>query len=372
MSLNKKRVNHLRAASDERSPASLEPGTRVDESESPVAGPEKRVSPRLAVGAVSEALPAPDRHLAKTAVREQKRAVGLIRRPTTEAMVEANRANSLKCTGPVTNPGKVNARLNAIKHGLTSLVGAVAVPELGEMRGDLSRIEDSLRRCFLPCDHYEKLLLDQMVENRWRRRRVVRAESSLLAAQRLQFELEYGQKLAGEGRSPEATGEARLAAASGLVALPDSPAKFNLILQCLTATQEALGREGFGDEGLRRLETVYGPDPGLAGAVLLSNYRQRRDDADKKRAKDAAPDTSSRQIFLDMLAAEIACFQKLLELHETTAVSLAQANAGAQNALSDSDTQRFTRYETFLDRQFERLVKQFNEWRRVKSQIWPA
>jgi len=62
------------------------------------------------------------------------------------------------------------------------------------------------------------------------------------------------------------------------------------------------------------------------------------------------------------VAAEIACFEKLLELHETTAVGLAEAHAGAQNALSASDTLRFTRYETFLDRQFERLVKQFNEW----------
>ncbi len=34
--------------------------------------------------------------------------------------------------------------------------------------------------------------------------RLQRAESSLLAAQSLQFELDYGQKLVGEGRSPDA------------------------------------------------------------------------------------------------------------------------------------------------------------------------
>lgn len=309
-----------------------------------------------------------DKHLPQTTAREQKRAMGLIRRPTTEALVEANRANSLKCTGPVTDVGKVNARLNAVKHGIESLVGCLALPELGEYRADLSRIREDLRECFSPHDHFESILLNQMVDNRWRRRRAVRAESSLLAAQRLQFELEYGQKLAGEGRSPGAMGEARLAAASGLVALPDSPAKFNLILQCLRAAQDAVRREGFGDEGLRRLETVYGPDPGLAGAILLANYRQRREDG-KEEAEEAAPDASSRQVFLEMLAAEIACFEKLLELHETTAASLAEAHAGAQNALSQSDTQRFTRYETFLDRQFERLVKQFNEWRDVQSRI---
>jgi len=142
---------------------------------------------------------------------------------------------------------------------------------------DLTHTWDKLRTCFNPHDSFESLLLDQMAEHRWRRRRLVRAETSVLAAQRLQFELDYGQRLAGEGRSHDAVGEARLAASSGLVALPDSPAKFNLILQCLRAAQEAVRQEGFCDEGLRRLETVHGPDPGLAGAVLITNHRQRRE-----------------------------------------------------------------------------------------------
>jgi len=286
-------------------------------------------------------------------------------------MVEANRGNSLKCTGPVTDVGKVNARLNAVRHGITSLAAGLALPQLGEQNGDLDRIRRDLEKCFIPWNHYQQLLVDQMVENRWRRRRLVRAESSLLAAQRLQFELDYGQKLAGEGRSPGAIGEARLAASSGLVALPDSSAKFNLILQFLRAAQEAVRREGFGDEGLKGLETVYGPDPGLAGAVLFSNYRQRRENGNDG-AQDAASDPSSQQAFLDMLAAEMACFEKLLELHERTAAQVAKANAGAQNALSPSDTQRFTRHESFLDRQFERLVKQFNESRHITVDDEPS
>ncbi|HXJ95150.1 MAG TPA: hypothetical protein VMT20_20100 [Terriglobia bacterium] len=325
-------------------------------------------------GALSAAGDAPQAAIGK----ERKRAAALVRRRTTPAMVEANRANSLKCTGPVTDVGKMNARLNAVKHGLTALVGSLAQPQLGEDVGDLQEIRRNLRTCFRPRDRFELLLLDEMVENRWRRRRTVRAESSLLATQHLQFELEYGRRLAGEGRSPEATGQARAAAASGLAALPDSSAKFNLILQCLRAAQEAVAQEGFGEEGLRRLETVYGQDPGLAGAILLASYRQRRetatgrvDDAagDTSRAStgSSAPSASSRQSFLDALAAEIACFEKLQELHETTAVSLAAASAGAQNALSQTDAQRFTRYEAFLDRQFDRLVKQFNDWREAHS-----
>lgn len=364
--MSKEPVSVVERATAEQSAAKPEPTIHLEESESPVAGPQRRARRMAAAGASGAAPPMLDKHLAKTTAREQKRAVGLIRRAPTQAMVEANRGNSLKCTGPVTDVGKMNASLNAIKHGITSLASGLALPELGEEPRKLLGVWDGLQRGLHPSDGFEMHLFEQMVENRWRRRRVVRAESSVLAARRLQFELEYGQKLAGEGRSPDSTGEARLAAASGLVALPDSSAKFNLILQCLRAAQEAVRQEGFGDEGLRRLETVYGPDPGLAGAVMLGNYRQRRE-AGKEGAEDAAPDTGSRQAYLDMLAAEIACFEKLLELHETTAVSMAQAQAGAQNALSPSDVQRFTRYEAFLDRQFERLLRQFNEWHETHS-----
>lgn len=287
--------------------------------------------------------------------------MSLIRRQTTPAMVEANRANSLRSTGPLTDMGKINARLNSIKHGITARAEGLALPELGENSEALRQMHNQLRACFHPHDHFELLLLDQIVENRWRRRRVVRAEANILAAQGLNFELEYARKLAGDGRSPEAMGEARVAAAAGLAALPDSSAKFNLILQCLRAAEEALAREGFGDEGLKRLEAVYGPDPGLAGAVLLASYHQHQQLAARK-AKNAAQSTSARQTFLELLTAEIACFEKLLELHETAARAMAATSALAQSALSTADSQRITRYEAFLDRQFERLVKQFNEW----------
>ncbi len=366
MSVSKESVNTQQGASIEQSAAGLEPAAPPEESGTLAANSKKRKRRGVAARTTGEAAPIKNERPRGPAARGQKQAVGLIRKPTTQAMLDANHANSLRSTGPVTDVGKLNVRLNSVKYGLRTLVGGLALRQLGEDPGDLDQIRKDLRESFRPFDHFEAGLLDQMVENRWRRRRAVRAESSLLAAQRLTFELEYGQKLAGEGRSADAMGEARTAAESGLVALPDSSPKFNLILQCLRAAQEAVAREGFGEEGIKRLEAVYGPDPGLAGAVLLTGYRQGQETA-AGGTDEAAQEASGRQAFLASVGAEIACFEKLLELHETTAVSLAAAEAGAQNALSGNDTQRFTRYEAFLDRQFERLVKQFNEWRGAHS-----
>jgi len=291
--------------------------------------------------------------------------MSLIRKHTTEAMVAANRANSLKSTGPVTDPGKMKVRLNALKHGISSarLIGW-AVTLRGEEDRDLKTVRAKLALSFRPGSSYEDFLVDEMAENRWRRKRAARAETAVLNAQRLAFELEYGRKLAGEGRSTAGTGQASVAVARGLAALPDSSAKFNLILQCLRAAKGAVEREGFGEEGRKRLEAVYGPDPGLAGAVLLTKYHEQENAVATGQAEPAAEDAGAGQAFREMLEAEIACFERLLELEQETGDELAQARWQSQNLPSDSDTRRITRYEASLDQQFDRLVKQLKDAQR--------
>lgn len=289
--------------------------------------------------------------------------MSLIRKQTTEAMVAANRANSLKCTGPVTDHGKMQARLNALKHGITARVPGKLVVEPGEREEDLIKLRRQLTWSLQPCDAFEERVVSEMIENRRRRDRVVRAEAGLLSAQHLDFEVEYGRKLAGEGRSPEETGQASVAAAFGLAALPDSSAKFSLILQCLRGAQGAVEREGFGEEGLARLEAVYGPEPGLAGAVVLTSYEERRKEAVPGEAGPRAEEGGAKQAFLELLASEIACFEKLLELEEKADDEPARARWESQDLLSEADSRRLTRYEAFLDCQFDRLVKRFREWR---------
>ena len=315
-----------------------------------------------------------------------------IRKRSTAAMVAANRANSLKSTGPVTEPGKMQARLNALKHGAEATAAGPCLPELGERIEDLKSLQRKFQLTFHPSDEFELMLMLEMVENRWRRRRVLRAEAGILAAQRMSFELDYGRKIAGDGRSTVDAGASSAAAKLGLVALPDSSAKFNLILQTLRAAQEAVEREGFTETGLRYLEGVYGPDPGLAGAAVLARCRQHLENSaaaidvsaidnvnpdaatagldtgqQALRPAEAQPDTSRRD-FLELLAAEIACFEKLLEIHEKGSEDLARAQWDAQNSLSDADARRILRHETFLDRQFERLLKQFHQHREAGRQ----
>ncbi len=70
--------------------------------------------------------------------------------------IEANRQNSMKSTGPKTHEGKSVAKLNAVKHGLTSqtvVIRGEDPDEFEELRSDLKqelepvgRIESDLAR----------------------------------------------------------------------------------------------------------------------------------------------------------------------------------------------------------------------------------
>jgi hypothetical protein len=291
--------------------------------------------------------------------------MSLIRRQTTEAMVAANRANSQLSTGPATPAGKLRSRMNALRHGFWAEAGQV-IPQLGEKAEDLLELRRQLERRFRPHSPAEIALVDQMAENRWRRRRLVRSEVAMLVAQQLRFDVEYGRAQAAEGRSSLSAGEARLAQEKGLAALPDSSHKFRFVLQCLQAARRAVETEGFSDAGLKRLEAVYGPEPGLAGATLLASYHERQKGAPDSPSPANPDDRAGKTDFLALLDAEISEFETLQELHEVSRTELAAAERETLNVLSPDQQRRILSAEEALDRQYERLIRQLEEHRKER------
>jgi hypothetical protein len=290
--------------------------------------------------------------------------MSLIKKPTTEMMQVANRANSLKSTGPVTEAGKMNVRTNGLRHGMRAKGLRYVFETLGENRHGWFDLRIQFFQLLKPRNVVEYQLTEQIVENRWRRLRVRQSEDGMLAARRLQFERDYARKLADEGRSPESVGQAAKAQNEGLVALEDSGSKFAFILQCLRAVRQAVEKEGFGEQGWKRLEAVYGPNPGLAGAALLANYRECQKAASEPEASRPAGEdrNNQKQTFLTRLDADISCFEQLHELHQVSSDRLAEAQVDALSVLPRQELGRILEYETFLDRQFERLLKQYSAY----------
>ena len=88
---------------------------------------------------------------------------------------EASRANSQKSTGPRTTAGKATSRFNALKHGIY----AVHQIMFDEKPEDLAELTAEYHELYSPADAKQRLLVDTLVHNEWRLRRMRRVEAEL-------------------------------------------------------------------------------------------------------------------------------------------------------------------------------------------------
>jgi hypothetical protein len=96
----------------------------------------------------------------------------------TPAQIAANRANSLKSTGPRTPEGKAASRFNALKHVLDAQ--SVIIP--GENSADYDALVRDYQSEFSPESPSEAFHVDTMIRADWSKRRLVRMESELYRA----------------------------------------------------------------------------------------------------------------------------------------------------------------------------------------------
>src|SRR6202050_5625497 len=87
----------------------------------------------------------------------------------------ASRANSQKSTGPRTTAGKAVSRFNALKHGIYA-VHQIMFDETPE---DLAELPAEYHELYSPADSKERFLVDSLVHNEWRLRRMRRVEAEL-------------------------------------------------------------------------------------------------------------------------------------------------------------------------------------------------
>jgi len=93
-----------------------------------------------------------------------------------ELQKRANRANSLKSTGPTSEAGKMAVRLNATRHGLLSKAPIMAGEDEGEYNALRSQLEGELD----PVGIVEGQLCERVAGAMWRLRRLSHIEAGLL------------------------------------------------------------------------------------------------------------------------------------------------------------------------------------------------
>jgi hypothetical protein len=94
---------------------------------------------------------------------------------TSEAQLSANRLNSMKSTGPRTRAGKTAVALNGMKHGLLTRECLIK----GENEAHLVQFGKRLRAQLAPLGELELLLVERIISNAWRLRRLVAVETLL-------------------------------------------------------------------------------------------------------------------------------------------------------------------------------------------------
>jgi hypothetical protein len=87
----------------------------------------------------------------------------------------ASRANAQKSTGPRTTAGKAASRFNALKHAIYA-VHQIMFDEKAE---DLADLAAEYHELYSPADAKQRFLVDTLVANEWRLRRMRRVEAEL-------------------------------------------------------------------------------------------------------------------------------------------------------------------------------------------------
>ena len=93
----------------------------------------------------------------------------------TPKQAAASRTNSQKSTGPRTTAGKSVSRFNAMKYGIFA-VHQIMFDETPE---DLEELTAEYREQYAPADATERELVETLVHNEWRLRRMRRIEAEL-------------------------------------------------------------------------------------------------------------------------------------------------------------------------------------------------
>jgi hypothetical protein len=94
---------------------------------------------------------------------------------STRKQRRASRANGQKSCGPVTPEGKAKSRFNALKHGIHAETQIM----FDESPEDLAELDAELREQYSPADPTERFLVDTLIHNEWRLRRMRRVEAVL-------------------------------------------------------------------------------------------------------------------------------------------------------------------------------------------------
>jgi hypothetical protein len=286
--------------------------------------------------------------------------MSLIKREPSLVQTEANRANSMRSTGPTSEQGKAISSRNLPKPRPFSEAVARSMKALGERRADFEQMHKALADALEPRDGWEDAWVQDLAILRWRLERLQRAEVGILAVRK--------QKLAGERQreSMPASGAADLGqrcqiSLMGFTGLHDSPWKFQQVLQFLHQLRDLVRAGEFEIDGMVYFDVLYGKKPGAVGATL----RGRFEGLCQRHAEKKVPEGDHEQRALTAgVDQEIGNYEQKQALYAAEHRQDDPIRGDADLLLPGEELDAVIRYETHLEDQIERKLRQFYARRR--------
>jgi hypothetical protein len=276
-------------------------------------------------------------------------------------------ANKRKATGPRSEIGKKRSSRNATKFGIFSRATLLE----SESRAEYEALRAGLWKSKQPRNEFEEILLDKMVSNLWRQRRVLIAEAAEIRSNSEFLEFDCQQREGAEAE--EICQKWPAAAVPYFVSLPDgllrsfkNPDLLERCIGTLAELRHQIEDNGFNDEqDSWLLKTIYG-DPGKTHLcrTLQDEYSDWLFTArmtDEARALEGTGTLEQcKDGILQDIDAEIARLKQCQEERESVESKRTEIEVLRQRVPDSPGLDRLLRYMNSLERAFDRILTQYD------------
>jgi hypothetical protein len=281
------------------------------------------------------------------------------------ATQQASTAFAKKGGGPRTKRGKQKSSHNAIKQGIFSRVVLLR----GESRAEYKSLLEGFRADRKPQGELEDQLVDELVMNRWRKRRVIIAEGAEIrkATEFLRWDEMHRQH-------DETLDLLRVALESrSLIHRITKPEILTKCLSMLKKLEQSIDENGFDEENdrviLDRLYEDSDPDT-LEGTIKDSHshwLNLARSHASGGDQNELTSPEQCKNNFLKDLKHETRRLKAYRSEQALTESRKMEVEALRGNVPDSPQLERSLRYETTLDRAFDRTLNQLERIQRARK-----
>jgi hypothetical protein len=291
-----------------------------------------------------------------------------MKREISPGQIQANRANSKRSTGPRTARGKavVTRNLPVEGHDYSQRV-AHSMKTLGERPQDFEHQRRILAEAMEPRDGWEAAWIHDIAILRWRLEHVQCAEMGALATERRKLDAQR-RRAAATPTGSAALELNNLVGLLGFTGITDCTLKFEQVIRYLTELRDLIQAQMFDQDISPYMTMLYGKTPGPQATLLKAQFDTV---ASYYKAGHLEAAAGGQEALIADLNKEIARQEQLQATYRAEHVDVDPVQQDAVMLLPDREMEGIIRYESHIEDQIERKLRQFYA-RRRESICHPA